>query len=77
VSRDVGEVSYGFAHFAFANVRDPNATIQNNRLQIPRLLRAIINWGNKGPNLWGCRGMGTEVGAGFLGENRPQLLYWS
>jgi hypothetical protein len=31
---------------------------------IPRPLRATINWRYNGPNLMGCRGMGTEIGAG-------------
>ena len=39
-------------------------------------LRATIHWeDNVGPDLVGCRGMGTEIGAGLSGtENRP-LLY--
>ena len=37
-------------------------------------LKAIINVGNVGPNLGGCRGMGTRIGAGLSGTRTGLIL---
>jgi hypothetical protein len=82
----LGEVSYSFAHFALANVRAPNATIQNNRLQIfPRYcligeIRAptsgvVGGWGLRlGPGSWGRTGPSFYTGADF--KEVYQSILW-
>ena len=48
-----------------SRVQTQSATRQWRTVLSPRQLRAIISCGNDGPNLIGCRGMGSEIGAGL------------